>query len=155
MGLDLERIGDVPRRWLRLNGLLDGVEVELRHTGPRDQERWRQRLVRDGVMKMSADAPGGVKINTGREDAFFKAYAEQYITDWKGDITPKGTPYDAEKMGQVLGAYTDAFTQIRDAVGEEVSFFSENGSASIGRSSSASRSGSENKTSPQRRPAAQ
>jgi len=128
--LDLEQLGVERRRWVRLGGALEGVEVEVRHAGPRSQEKFRQKLQRDGVIKNS---DSGYTINPGREDAFFREYAERFITDWRGDIRlgdTKNPPYDHEKMGKVLGAYSVAFEQLVRALSDEADFFSENGSAS-------------------------
>lgn len=125
--LDLTKIGEAKSRWISLGDPLTGVEVEVIHCGPRDQERFRKKLTRDGVLKNG-------EIATGREDAFFQAYAEKYVTDWRGDIhggdasgpTP---PYNAAQMGTVLGAYSSAFEAVSKAVLEEADFFSESGSA--------------------------
>lgn len=120
--LDLSKIEEPKRRWISLGGALAGVEVEIRHVGPKDQERFRQKLMRSGILKDTG-------IASGRETDFFRAYAEAFITDWRGDIKPEGTPYDAEKMGRVLGAYSVAFEQVGKAVAEEADFFSGNGVA--------------------------
>jgi hypothetical protein len=132
MVLDLNKLDEQHRRWIDLGGALAGVEVEIRHVGPREQERFRQRLVRAGVLKQSAE---GHNINSGREVEFFYQYAKQYITDWRGPIKlgdEENPTYSPEQMGRVLGAYGVAFEQVTKAVLEEVDFFSSNGSGSTG-----------------------
>jgi hypothetical protein len=127
--LDLTTLDQERRRWIQMSGALTGVELEVRHSGPKEQERFRQALIRSGVMKPS---PSGVEINSGREADFFKAYAEKYVTGWRGDIQPEGAPYDAAKMGAVLGAVNGALEQITRALGEEADFFPQSGGGSIG-----------------------
>ena len=127
--LDLSRLEEQRRRWVALSGHLSGVEVEIRHVGPKEQEKFRQKMVRLGILKQTE---AGHSINGGRAEDFFRAYAENYITDWRGDIKPEGTAYSAEAMGRVLGAYTVAFEKVTKALSEEADFFFGNGSASTG-----------------------
>jgi hypothetical protein len=123
MPLDLEQIAKPKNRWLSLTGQLSGVDVLVRYATPKEQERFRQKLVREGVLKTSQ---GSSSINMGREDDFFSAFAKSYILDWRGDIKPEGTTYDAGQMGRILGASQSAFSQISDAVTEEADFLAEN-----------------------------
>jgi len=81
-------------------------------------------MVRDGILKIK---DGTHVINNGRDGDFFKSFAKMYVTDWKGDIKPENAPYNSDKMGQVLGAYNIAFSQVSEAVGEETDFFLVNG----------------------------
>ncbi len=133
MGLDLGRLDEHRERWVPLSGALSGVEVLVRHVGPREQEKFRQKMVREGILKHTE---AGHTINSGRADDFFRAYAERYIADWRGDIRLGDTPdppYNYEQMGRVLGKYAAAFEDVTRAVSEEAVFFSEDGSSSPGK----------------------
>ena len=121
MPIDLNNLDRVRQRWFHLSGLLRGVEVLIKNASPREAERFRQRLVRQGVLRAGRDE--GWQINAGREDDFFRMFADYYILDWKGDIKPEGTDYSAEAMGRVLGASQAAFEQISNAISEESDFF--------------------------------
>jgi len=130
--LDLLQIGQAAekRRWIVLGGALAGVEIEIVHVGPRDQERFRQKMVSAGILRASE---GGQSINRGREDDFFRSFAERYVTDWRGEIRQgddTSPAYSPEAMGRVLGAYSVAFEQVTKALAEEADFFSVNGDGS-------------------------
>jgi hypothetical protein len=130
--LDLSRIGEERRRWVPLKGSLAGIEVEIRHAGPEAQEKFRQKLVRIGVLR-SKD--GAIGINPGRESDWFKSYAEAYVTDWRGPIKlgeQDNPPYTAEQMARVLATHSDALEVITAALSEEADFFSQNGNGSTG-----------------------
>jgi hypothetical protein len=133
MPLDLSKIAEPKTRWITLHQPLDGVELQIRHVGPRDMERFRQRMIRAGIMKSDP----GVVINAGRDTAFFEGFAEAFICDWRGDIraTPdaKDCPAYTPAAGGMLLAYSSiAFEQVSKAVGEEADFFSVNGKGSTG-----------------------
>jgi hypothetical protein len=121
MPIDLNDLDTVRKRWLPLQGQLVGVEVLIKYASPRNQEQFRQKLARSGVLKSGKGA--GWEINTGREDDFFRMFAQFYILDWKGDIRPEGTEYSPEAMGRVLGSYQPAFDQVSSAVSEDADFF--------------------------------
>jgi len=132
--LDLSRLGEDKRRWIDLGGALAGVEVEIRHVGPKDQEKFRRRLINNGILKPSS---AGHEINSGREMDFFKAYAAAYVTDWRGPIVlnpgeAERPAYSPDLMARVFGAYGAALEAVTRAVGDETLFFSENGNASTG-----------------------
>jgi hypothetical protein len=133
MALDLERLDEQPTRWMALGGALTGVDVLVKYSGPREQERFRQKLIRARIMKEDSRT-GGITINSGRDVDFFKAYAEQYIVDWRGDIkggaNGAAPPYSAEQMGRVLGQYRIAFEQIAASLEDETGFFSASGNDS-------------------------
>ncbi len=126
--LDLEALDQEHTRWIAMGGALAGVDLEIRHVGPKQQEKFRQKMIRDGILKK---ADGGVEIASGRQDDFFRAYAEHYVSNWRGQIKPEGAVYDPKIMGIVLGKYQIAFEQIGKALSEEADFFSQNGAASI------------------------
>lgn len=121
MPIDLNDLDRIRQRWLPLSGPLAGVEVLIKHASPREAERFRQKLTRQGVLRAGKDE--GWQINTGREDDFFRMFAEYYVLDWRGDIRPEGAAYDSAKMGRVLGASQDAFKQLSDAIADDTGFF--------------------------------
>lgn len=123
MPIDLTTLDQSRQRWVPLAGVLRGVELLVKHASPREQERFRQRCVREGIF--SGKANTGMNITNGREDDFFQRIAENYILDWRGDIKPEGTAYDAQKMGRVLASSLDAFNQVMEAIGEDTDFFSQ------------------------------
>lgn len=125
---DISRL-NAPPRWVRVG--LDDMEVELKHVGPRDQERWRQKMIASGILKKGT---AGAEINRGREEQFFRAYAEEFIEGWRNLIVngQENPDYSAEMMGHVLGQSTTAFNAILEALGDELHFFSRNGNASTG-----------------------
>lgn len=128
MGLDFSQLDTGNDRWIALPAPLAGVHLRVRHTGPREQERFRKRMAREGILKNG-------EIAEGRDNDFFIAYARAFILDWKGDIVSKPgdtecPPYTPEVMGKVLGKYTTAFESVTRALGEEADFFPQNGASS-------------------------
>jgi hypothetical protein len=76
-------------------------------------------------------------INAGREAAFFRSIAKQYVLDWKEDetwraahpdkppaIKPEGAAFDVEQMSKVLRYYPSAYRQLMAALADENAFFS-------------------------------
>ncbi len=120
MGLNLDDLGKTQNRWMPMSGKLSGLDVLLKYSSPRESERFRQKLVRDGILK---SGKGGWQINSHREDDFFKAFAEFYVLDWRGDINPKDAPYDAGQWGRVLAESGSAFEQVSNAISEDEDFF--------------------------------
>ena len=121
MPIDLQGIGEPRQRWLELGGQFRGVEVMIKESTPRGAERFRQRLARAGILRAGKNE--GWQINSGREDDFFRSYAEEYISDWRGEITPKDAPYNTVQMGALLGASNSLFEQISNTITEDASFF--------------------------------
>jgi len=128
MPFDLARLSDPHRKWIRIG--LEDIEVEVRHVGPKDQERFRQKLIRDGIIK-SAE---GIQFNQGRFDSFCEAFAEQYVTNWRNlkinDV--ENPPYSAKTMGDLLLKYAGAMTAISESLKDEADFFTESGDGSHG-----------------------
>ena len=120
--MDLNNLnGHARTRWVQMHGHLEGFEILVKLSSPKEARRFHNRLVQHGIVKETRDNP--FDVQAGREADFFRALAEQYIVDWRGDIKPEGTPYDVEKMGQVLGAYRRAFDRLMEVIGEEDAFF--------------------------------
>lgn len=130
MGIDLDRLDAPKQRWIGLPVPLAGVEILLKHCSPRDGERFRQKLVRDGVLRSARS--DGWDINQGRQDDFFAALCQWFILDWRGDITPEGAPYDAFKMGRVLGASNSIFEYVTKHMTDDMTFFEPDGGGSSG-----------------------
>lgn len=124
---DIAKLDSIDPLWVRIG--LDDMEVEIRHQGPRDQERWRQKMAARKILKRSKD--GTPEIAKGQEEAFFRAYAEEFITDWRNVILSgqENPPYDVAVMGKILGQSSGALTAVMEAIGDESGFFSRNGSA--------------------------
>lgn len=112
---------EAPQRWVRCG--LEDMEIEIRHAGPRDQEQFRRRLVREGILRSAKD---GGEIAPGRDEAFYQALAERYVTGWRnvefdGEKNP---PYDVARMGKVLGKFEVVLKAMSAALAEEADFFS-------------------------------
>lgn len=132
MPLDLDDAKRPKKRWVAFDGHLIGVEILVQFFGTEDSQRFRNRLQSEGIITVTKDDP--LKINIGREAAFFREIAKKYVLDWRvaegfppetirSDEHPEGAPYDAEKMADVLRAYPSAFTLVMRSVGDENGFF--------------------------------
>lgn len=133
MPLDLDDAKRPKKRWVPFDGHLAGVEILVRFFGTEDTQRFRNRLQSEGIISVTKDDP--LRINTGREAAFFREIAKQYVLDWRvaegyppstirSDEHPEGpAPYDTEKMADVLRAYPSAFAMVMSSVGNEAGFF--------------------------------
>lgn len=131
MALDLSILGTERRRWVE-SSLWPGAAFEIKHAGPEEQEKFRQRLMRDGIISTKP----GEFINQGRAEAFFLAYAGKYVTDWRGVRLTASDTEDAtftpERMAEVLKKSTATFEQIGRALSEEADFFPASGNGSTG-----------------------
>jgi hypothetical protein len=127
MAFDIGRLDEERTRWIRVG--LDDMEVQIRHSGPHDQERWRARLVKANILKQTTD---GISIKQGRAADFFLAYVKQHVIDWKnvkiGDI--ENPEYDADRMAKVIGQSDTVFRAVRTAVEDETDFLSESDNGS-------------------------
>lgn len=128
MPLDLDDAKRPKKRWVAFDGHLTGVEILVQFFGTEDTQRFRNRLQSEGIVTVTKDDP--LKINIGREAAFFREIAKKYVLDWRvaegyppDTIKPEGTAYDAEKMADVLRAYPSAFNLVMRSVGDENGFF--------------------------------
>jgi len=121
MPLDLDDVKRPKKRWLPMDGHLSGVDLLVQFIGTQETQRFRNRLEGDGIITVTKDNP--LKINAGRDKAFFREVTVRYVLDWRGDIKPEGAAYDAEKMADVLCAYPRAFELLMQAVADENSFF--------------------------------
>ena len=118
--LDLDSIEQPRERWLSCGK----VEFLVRYCSPREADTFRRRMIQDGVLRHTKD---GVDVNPGREGAYYKAFAEQYVIDWRGPIKPEGTVYSADRMGRVLANRGDIKLAIEEAVTRAEAFFVSNG----------------------------
>lgn len=119
MELDLDTLEQPRTRWLDCGG----VRFLVRYVNTKDSEKWRQAMIRLGIIK----SKGGLEVNPGREDDWFLALAKQYVVDWDGEIKPAGTKYTPEKMAQVLAARRDVLNYIAESIAETEAFFTESG----------------------------
>jgi len=127
--MDLSSIRKERRRWVELSGLAAGVEVEIRHVSPKDHERFREKMIREGILKKGE----GSQIAAGRFGDFCREFARAYVTAWRGDIKlgdQENAEYSPELMGTVFEASAAALTAVTEAARDEAAFFSESGSAS-------------------------
>jgi hypothetical protein len=117
---DLE--SEQPRsRWVALHGHLEGVELLVKMASPKEARRFHARLLQHSIVRETRDNP--FDVVAGREKDFFRAMAEMYVLDWRGNIKPEGTKYSVDTMGKVLGAYRRAFERLMEVIGEEDAFF--------------------------------
>ena len=133
MPINLGNMGLTPERWVELQGHLSGVDVLVRFCSPRESQKFKRRMVTLGIMKYGKS--GEFDLNAGREEDFFKAYAEFYILDWRGDVHEGGEDgpapaYSAKAMGSVLAASNEAFDLVDKAILEEAAFFAKRSSGS-------------------------
>lgn len=125
MPLDLDMLGQERTKWHPLTGALQGVEMLIRYASPGEGERFRQQMIREGILRNTRDA--GIDINVGRSKDYFREWAKKWVLDWRGDVKPEGTKYTPELLGQVLDQYRPAHTQLNVATLEEEGFFDSNG----------------------------
>lgn len=117
--LDRERT-----RWLKMTSPAGTIELLVKYASPREAERFRQKLVREGIMKVK---DGTHTINTGRDRDFFREYAAYYVLNWRGDIE---VDYNPDQMALLLSASNTAYEQLAAAISDEASFFTGNDNAS-------------------------
>ena len=118
--LDLNELTGPREAWAAYGG----VEFLLRYSSPRIADRFRQRLVADGIVGKDGN------LNAGRDDAFYLAYAREYVLDWRGNIDAaagQDASYTPEKMATVLSGMRKVFTFITECIGEDDRFFGKNG----------------------------
>lgn len=131
--LNLSQLSGEKRRWIALPEPLSGVNLQVRHVGPREQQAFRRKMIDDGILKSDAQ----FEVNRGRERAFYRDFAKRYVTDWSGDVRlaegdTEAPAYDHEKMGEVFETYGTAFVAVTNALADEAPFFSTNGASSPG-----------------------
>ena len=114
-----------------------GVELCVRYISPEAFQKFRDRLVKDGICPK--DDAASFTWNPGRFTHFCGAMAREFITDWRGPIkeTPdddaETTPYTPEKGELLLSGSHGAAKALFEAIADERSFFGSNGNASSGR----------------------
>jgi len=134
MALDLSSLNEQRRNTIRLEGALEGFEIELRHRGLKERDRFRQKLLRDGIMK-SGDK--GDELAQGRISDFIVAFATEVITGWTvperfRQDKEENPPYDPKELAKILDASPDSATKIFKASTDESAFFGSNGKESGG-----------------------
>jgi hypothetical protein len=120
--IDLNGLDEPHTRWVSFGG----VEFLLKYASPRESDKFRRSLMAKGIMRQK---DGGLEINAGRESDFYRAFAEQYVLDWRGQIRPAGTAYTPELMARVLAGHGGILRAIQEAISEDEAFFGNNGSA--------------------------
>ncbi len=125
--MDLQDLTERPKtRWVPLFGHLAGIELLIRFATPQESQKFANKLRRAGITRAKAEHP--FDVADGREEDFFREFAQMYVLDWRGDIKPEGTAYSAETMGKVLGAYRRALDRVVEVITDEDAFF-ENGAS--------------------------
>ncbi len=122
--LDLNELTGPREAWVTYGG----VEFLLRYSSPRIADRFRQRLVADGITAKDGN------VNRGREDAFYLSYAREYVLDWRGNIDAadgQDASYTPEKMATVLAGIRGVFLFITECIAEDDRFFGRNGTRPI------------------------
>jgi len=123
--IDLNGLDEPKTRWVSFGG----VEFLLKYASPRESDRFRRALMAKGIMRQK---DGTVEINVGRESDFYRAFAEQYVLGWRGQIRPEGTAYTPDGMAKVLSGHGGILRAIQEAISEDEAFFGSNGSAPTG-----------------------
>ena len=123
MSIELSKLTEVKSAWIELSGPFSGMELLVRSSTPRGSEKFRQKLVRRGVLKHGKH---GTDLAPGRDGDFFAAYVDEYVLDWRGDCEPK--EYDRDLMVELLCNNTDLLGQLSLVLEGDSDFFvSDNG----------------------------
>ena len=127
MSFNLNKLDEERQLWIRTG--LEDMEIQVKHSGPGEQERFRARMVRLNILKQTQD---GVSIKPGKSKDFFFEYAKQYVTDWRNLIVndQENPEFDVKAMGSVLEKSDSALSALKTALEEESDFLSVNGSGS-------------------------
>lgn len=132
--LHLSEVAGERKRWVQLEALPQ-IEIQIRLRNLADQERFRKRMTQRGLLK---ERKGRIEIPEDKIPEFAVAWAEYFVTDWRGDFTiePNETErpkFDHEALARyVFCEVPGTLTQAREAVEDEASFFSQNGNGSPG-----------------------
>lgn len=124
---DIEELGRPRSAFVALDGPAEGVEIEVCYATPVEAQRWRNRLRSRGILNKNDD------IASGQEKAYCEEFVRQYVRGWRGvnvKATGEPAPYDAGRMALILTTVSSAFRMLNEAVGQEVRFFTRNGSGS-------------------------
>lgn len=128
MPFDLDQLDQAKTRWLKVG--LGDMEIEFKRVTPKDTDRFRKRLIDEGVGIITRD--GRFSVNRGRESDWYASLAATYVTGWR-NVSINGTvnpPYDPKIMGDVLSKSRLVFQAVDSAIEEEGYFFSVNGDGS-------------------------
>ena len=122
MIVEVDQIPDCPQRWIPLPPPMKGGEVLIILATPKQQLKFRQKCIRQGVLRKDETTP-----TMGREDDYFRMISEQYVLNWK-NITYKGdATYSSNVMGTILGKCPAVLAFLLDAINEDADFFASNG----------------------------
>lgn len=127
--MDLQDLNGDKTRWLRLSGVLSGMEVLIQRATPEMGSRLRSKLVGAGVWK--ADERGNYQIVQGREAEYAALFASAYVLDWRSadpddPIMLNGVPnpeFSANLMGRVFMRCRSAMDDVSAAVLRDEDFF--------------------------------
>jgi hypothetical protein len=125
--MDIDQIGTTENeklRWYPMRHPLSGIELLVRYASPTRQTEFRRLCLRKGVACHVRG--GGIEAAEGRFGDFLVEMARFYVVDWRG-VTVKETgepaPYDAVRLGKVLGALGSALEDLNTAISEGEFFF--------------------------------
>lgn len=131
MALDMGPLEPHPRV-VRLTGALDGFEIQIKHVGMRERDRWRKAMIREGIMNKD-----GTDTNPGRLSDFVRSHVETFVIGWtvperfrSVDAKDVNPPFSAEQLATLLDASPDSFSELVRAATEEAAFFNGNGGGS-------------------------
>lgn len=116
MELTFEDLEEPKSRWL----CCDGVDFLIAYKRPEESEKFRKRLVAQGVLK---EGRGSMDFASGRFKDWCLAIAREYVLDWRGKVRLPDPKYDPEKMAQVLYNRSDVLNAVVAAMGDAASFF--------------------------------
>lgn len=130
--LDLSSLDGPRTRTIRLTGALDGFELELRHVGITEREKFRFRMMREGIFNKA-----GNDTNPGRTRDFMLAFIEQFVVGWTvpdrfrgADTKDENPPYKAAELVNVLDYSPASFKVLHESASEELDFFSSSSAGS-------------------------
>ena len=125
--LDLSTLKQEHTRWVGVAAFPD-VRLMVRHVGPEAMEKFRQKLVRAGIVKKDE----GLQWNDGRFADWCAAVATECMVDWEGvKLNPEDSgAYTPDGGKELLLRVHGAGRAVMEALTDEAGFFSENGSGS-------------------------
>lgn len=125
MGFDLESIDQLRTKWIDLPPPFDGVQLLVKYASPLVSERFKAAMLHKGIMRRTKE--GVIDTAPGRDVDYLRAYAKEYVLDWRetspGAIKPAGAPYNSDQMAGMLGAARPVFESVEAAIADTDGFF--------------------------------
>lgn len=124
--LDIDEIDKPHERWVDYGK----VGFLVRYASPHETDLFAARLAKEGVG--TGGRNGSVQPTEGHEKEFYRAFAQHYIRDWRGNIVIKGEKvrYSSDEMARILSGHGGIFRAIMRAINDADAFFGDGGNAS-------------------------